>query len=60
MSEGQRFLDKCLEATVAVDPWPYQILNDTLSSGTFDKLKQQCIEKFNFETNELHHIFPRN
>ena len=32
MSEGQRFLDKCLEATVAVDPWPYQILNDTLST----------------------------
>ena len=49
MSEGQRFLAKCLDATVAVDPWPYQILNDTLSSGTFDKLKQQCVEKFNFE-----------
>ena len=24
MSEGQRFLDKCLEATVAVDPWPHE------------------------------------
>ena len=60
MSEGQRFLDKCLEATVAVDPWPHQNINDTLSTATFDKLKQQCIEKFNFDTNELHHIFPRN
>ena len=26
----------------------------------FKKLEQQCIDKFNFPTKELHHIFPRN
>jgi|TARA_R100000030_G_scaffold82725_1_gene65565 hypothetical protein len=60
MIEGKRFLDKCLSAKVELEPWPYQILNDTLSQDVFDKLKNQCKEKFNFETNELHHIFPKN
>ncbi len=60
MIEGERFLDKCLLTEVITDPWPHQILQDTLSNQMFEKLQQQCIDKFNFPTKELHHIFPRN
>tara|TARA_B100000214_G_scaffold373965_1_gene355506 strand:+ start:5294 stop:5914 length:621 start_codon:yes stop_codon:yes gene_type:complete len=60
MTEGKRFLDKCLQTKVITSPWPYQILDNTLSKDTFTKLEQQCVEKFNFETKELHHIFPKN
>ena len=60
MIEGNRFLAKCLETEVTADPWPHQILHDTLSDELFKKLEQQCIDKFNFPTKELHHIFPRN
>ena len=60
MIEGNRFLAKCLETEITADPWPHQILHDTLSDELFKKLEQQCIDKFNFPTKELHHIFPRN
>ena len=60
MSDGNRFLDKCLATEVIAEPWPHQILQDTLSDDLFKKLQQQCVDKFNFPTKELHHIFPRN
>ena len=60
MTEGERFLDKCLTTPVELQPWPYQILNNTLSDSVFAKLEKECKEKFNFDTSELHHIFPRN
>ena len=58
MNEGERFVNKCFDTEVQLQPWPYQILNDTLSKTVFAKLKTQCKEKFNFPTKELHHIFP--
>ena len=60
MTQGERFLEKCLTTNVELEPWPYQILTDTLSTEVFDKLAMQCKEKFNFPTTELHHIFPKN
>ena len=60
MIEGKRFFDKCLATNVSMDPWPHQIIEDTLSHELFGKLQQQCVEKFNFPTKELHHIFPRS
>lgn len=60
MTDGNRFLDKCLATEVIAEPWPHQILQDTLSDDLFKKLQQQCVDKFNFPTQELHHIFPRN
>ena len=60
MIEGNRFLNKCLATDVSKDPWPHQILQNTLSDELFKKLQQQCVDKFNFPTKELHHIFPRN
>lgn len=59
MSEGQRFVDKCLSTDVVTDPWPHQIISDTLSADTFKSLRSQCVDKLNFPNNELIHIFPR-
>lgn len=58
MTEGNRFIEKCLTTDVIYNPWPHQIIRDTLSKNTFIKLRDQCVEKLNFETEELHHIFP--
>ena len=58
MSEGQRFVDKCLSTDVMLDPWPNQIIADTLSTQTFNKLREQCVEKLNFPTDQLVHVFP--
>ena len=60
MNEGERFVNKCFDTKVELQPWPYQILNNTLSDRVFAKLKNQCNEKFNFETKDLHHIFPKD
>ena len=60
MNEGERFVNKCFDTKVELRPWPYQILNDTLSNEVFAKLKSQCKEKFNFATKDLHHIFPKD
>ena len=45
MSEGKRFVDKCLTTDVIHNPWPHQIFKDTLSTDAFIKLRDQCIEK---------------
>jgi hypothetical protein len=58
MSEGERFLDKCLTTTVGLQPWPHQIINDTLSQEAFAKLKDSCFKTTLTKTTELHHIFP--
>ena len=60
MTQGERFLEKCLTTNVELEPWPYQILTDTLSTEVFDKFAMQCKEKLNFPTTELHHILPKN
>ncbi len=58
MSEGARFVDKCLTTEVQLEPWPYQIINDTLSNDAFNKLRASCDANLKHETTELHHIFP--
>ena len=58
MNEGERFLDKCLTTTVGLQPWPHQIINDTLSQESFAKLKDSCFKTTLTKTTELHHIFP--
>lgn len=58
MIEGQRFVEKCLGTTVTSKPWPHQVIEQTLSQDTFDKLQRQCVENLNFETTELIHIHP--
>lgn len=59
MNTGERFLQKCLETTVDLEPWPHQIFTETFDNETFTKLKKLCEEKFlNIKTSKLLHIFP--
>jgi len=58
MSTGQRFLKKCLETPVKLDPWPHQLIDNTFDDETFSKLRQQCDDKLLKRTDNLLHIFP--
>ena len=58
MSVGERFLQKCLNTEVLHDPWPYQIIEDTLSTDVFAKLKKQCEQQLEIKTDKLIHIHP--
>ena len=58
MSQGNRFLQKCLETQVQTDPWPYQLIENTFDNDVFEKLKQQCIERFSEKTDKLIQVFP--
>ena len=50
MTEGQNFLDKCLDTPVNLNPWPHQIIDNTLSEETFIKLEAQCKKYLTLET----------
>jgi len=58
MSQGDRFLQKCLETQVQTDPWPYQLIENTFDNDVFEKLKQQCVERFSEKTDKLIQVFP--
>jgi hypothetical protein len=58
MSLGKRFLQKCLDSEVVLDPWPYQIIEETFSEDVFLKLKNECEEHLKIKTDELIHIHP--
>tara|TARA_B100001248_G_scaffold192153_1_gene147356 strand:+ start:7110 stop:7715 length:606 start_codon:yes stop_codon:yes gene_type:complete len=58
MTEGQNFLDKCLDTPVNLNPWPHQIIDNTLSEETFIKLEAQCKKYLTLETKDLIQIFP--
>lgn len=60
MSEGNKFIKKCLETKVNLDPWPHQIISDTISTELFTKLQSECVNNLNFKTDKLHHIFPKD
>ena len=59
MYEGDKFLDKCLNTKVVLNPWPHQIINNTLSKNVFEKLKMQC-EKLDVQQTDLVHIYPKD
>lgn len=58
MSEGKKFIEKCLTADIIDAPWPHQIINNTLSSEIFKKLQSECVANLNFNTDKLIHIHP--
>jgi hypothetical protein len=60
MSEGKQFLEKCLNTNVELQPWPYQLIENTLSDKIFEKLQRECIENLNFKTEELIQIHPND
>ena len=60
MSEGKQFLEKCLNTNVELQPWPYQLIENTLSDKIFEKLQKEFIENLNFKTEELIQIHPND
>ena len=58
MSSGTRFLQKCLDSKVVLDPWPYQLFEETFSEDVFLKLKNECEEHLKIKTDKLIHIHP--
>ena len=58
MSLGKKFLSKCLDTEVCLDPWPHQIIENTFENTIFAKLKKECEENLNFDTDKLIHIHP--
>jgi len=58
MNVGEQFVNKCLETEVIKQPWPYQVIPNTLPKDVFEKFKKQCKENLNYKTTELAHIFP--
>ena len=58
MSHGQRFVDKCLTSQVHDEPWPYQVIEDTLEESIFQKLRQQCEPHLTMPITELVQITP--
>lgn len=61
MSVGQRFLDKCLNTEVNLEPWPHQILTETFDENTFEKLTDVCLTKLShITTDKLIQIHPKD
>ena len=59
MSAGTKFLQKCLDTRVELDPWPHQILENTLDDAVFEKLKTVSNTKLaHIMTDNLIHIHP--
>ena len=59
--EGHRFVTKCLESKSLLDPWPHQIIHDTLSEQSFNKLLEVSMSKLSLiRTDKLIHIHPKD
>ena len=54
---GQYFLDQCFNTPVEKDPWPYQILENSLPIKSFEKLRKSC-EPFLKSIDTLVHVHP--
>jgi len=55
---GEYFLDKCLDSPTINDPWPHQIINNTLLQEDFDTLRKEC-EELDVPKDKLVHVHPQ-
>ena len=55
---GEHFVNKCFASTTINEPWPHQILEDTLPQDEFANLKEQC-RNLDVPKDKLVHIFPK-
>ncbi len=55
---GEKFIEKCLNNGIINDPWPHQIIKDTLPADDFDTLRKEC-ESLDVPKDKLVHIHPR-
>lgn len=51
---GQHFIDRCIQTEVELDPWPYQVITDSLPQASFDKLRESCEPYLNSGDNLIH------
>ena len=59
MTQGKRFVDKCLSTKADTDPWPHQILHDTFDQDAFQKLKDASLTKLlHIKTDKIIQIHP--
>lgn len=56
---GKYFLDKCLNKTPDTEPWPHQVLTDSLPQESFEKLCKSC-EPYLDSRDKLIHIHLRD
>ena len=56
---GEHFVSKCIASTTINEPWPHQILEDTLPQEEFVNLKEQC-RNLDVPKDRLVHIFPKD
>jgi len=54
---GQQFVDRCLESYTIGDPWPHQIIQDTIPSKEFETLRKEC-ENLDVPKDKLVHVHP--
>ena len=61
MTQGKRFVDKCLETKAITDPWPHQIIHDTFDNDAFQKLKDVSLTKLlHIKTDKIIQIHPKD
>ena len=60
MSEGERFVEKCLQTEVQLQPWPYQVIDDTLSENAFTKLQEGCDKNLKLQYNRTTSYISRS
>ena len=61
MTQGKRFVEKCLETKAITDPWPHQIIHDTFDNDAFQKLKDISLTKLlHVKTDEIIQIHPKD
>ncbi|MDK2772869.1 MAG: hypothetical protein KYX68_11680 [Flavobacterium sp.] len=56
---GEYFYNKCKTTKVELEPWPHQIIQDSLPSNIFESLRKEC-EKLNISHHETVHIYPKD
>lgn len=56
---GEHFVSKCIASKTINEPWPHQILEDTLPQEEFVNLKEQCCN-LDVPKDRLVHIFPKD
>ena len=56
---GKYFLDKCLSTTIEKQPWPHQVITESLPTDSFDKLKKSC-EPYLNAGNKLIHFHAKD
>jgi hypothetical protein len=56
---GEHFVSKCMASTTINEPWPHQIIEDTLPQDDFNTLRKEC-EQLDVPKDKLVAIHPKD